>query len=178
MVSKATVWCGRHAHWLLLWYVLLLLLLFPFLSSLSSFNPTLWSVIHRKRGRTGIKSESVGNRQGKHASEGAAEWGGCHKACLCGVSMMTHFPSVCSEPQNVILNCALTLNSLIPSHWSPQPPLSTKFPPDCCQTPHLVHFFSKKQMHYSVPTRQPLQSHVLKVFWVVRDWPKQTKKQK
>lgn len=87
MVSKATVWCGGHTHWLLLWYVLLLLLLLPFLSSLSSFKPTLWSVIHRKRGRTGIKSESVGNRKGKHASEGAAECGGCREACVCGVSV-------------------------------------------------------------------------------------------
>lgn len=30
-------------------------------------------------------------------------------------------------------------------------------------------------MHHSVPRSQPLQNHVLKVFWVVRDLPKKTK---
>lgn len=58
--------------------------------------------------------------------------------------MMIHFPSVCSGPQNVILNCAPTLNSLIPSHRSSRAPLPTKLPPDCCRTPSVLFFLRNK----------------------------------
>lgn len=140
----------------------------------------LVKVIHRKRGSAGIKSESVGNRKGKHASEGVAEWRGCYKASVCGVSVC-----VCDDtfPLRLLRTSKRHLELCTDTELFNSIPLepsvsALRKAPTWLLSDDIWFFFLKKQMHHSVPRWQPLQSHVLKVFWVVRDLPKKKQKTK